>query len=419
MENAVIHLAKKAIKTSAIIRSEHPVLRRWKRMEIILKVTERCNINCTYCYFFNSTNQDYNSHPVYIHEQTIESVGKFLRQAVLASDTKIVQIDFHGGEPLMMKKARFKEMCLLLKKHLDDVVKLKFVMQTNAMLIDDEWIGIFAEYEISIGISLDGPQRIHDATRIDHQGGGTYSATVNGLNKIRLANIPGLVNDVGIICVINPDTDAKEIFNHFVNDLGLNTIHYLLPMADHDGFDSAINEKMRKYICDLFDAWTKKTESRINIRYLQRLWGLLLGGEEGITKARATMHDNMAITIASNGDIGLADDLRNSLPWLFWTGKNVSTTSLHDFLALPEIEGHFQEIKARHPDCQKCCWGNLCDGGDFIGSEAFRYSKESGFGNKSIYCQAIQGVYSHMTKATIEMGVPFARIDEVLIKDFQ
>lgn len=150
------------------------LLPKWSRLEVVLKVTERCNIDCTYCYFFNSTNQDFKDHPAYIKYETIKDCAVFLKNSVEEAGVKFLQIDFHGGEPLMMKKHRFDEMCNLFKDHLEGIVDLKFAMQTNAMLIDDEWLKIFAKHEIGIGISLDGPKHIHDIHRIDHRGRGTY-----------------------------------------------------------------------------------------------------------------------------------------------------------------------------------------------------------------------------------------------------
>lgn len=389
----------------------------WKRMEVILKVTERCNIDCTYCYFFNSTNKDFEDHPVYINYETIKEVIAFLENAVKEANVKYLQIDFHGGEPLLMKKQRFDEMCSLFKDQLGRYVDLRFVIQTNAMLIDQEWLSIFKKHEISIGISLDGPKKIHDENRVDHQGRGTYDQTIAGWNLVRESNIKGLKDSSGIICVIDPDHDARTVFNHFVDDLDFTSINYLLPMEDHDTFDEEKYKNMTKYLCDLFDAWIERGNKKIQIRYFYRFLSRLTGGESTRVMVEKMIGDNLAFTIASNGDIGSADDLRNTFPKLFRTKSNAANTRLADFVNIPSISSHNVAVQERHEDCLKCCWGKICDGGDIVGSEAFRYSRANGFRNKSVYCSSIEGLLTHMTEFLLKNGVAFEEISRILISE--
>lgn len=75
-----------------------------KHLEVILKVSERCNINCTYCYVFNLGNEAaINSKPI-ISNGIICHLVEFFEQATIEYDIESIQVDFHGGEPLMMEK---------------------------------------------------------------------------------------------------------------------------------------------------------------------------------------------------------------------------------------------------------------------------------------------------------------------------
>jgi len=124
---------------------------------------------------------------------------------------------------------------------------------------------------------------------------------------------------------------------------------------------------------------------------------------------------NISINLLAH--IGPADDIRNTFPQLFWTKANVSDTTLPNFLSIPAISNHFLAMQERHEDCGTCCWGRICDGGDLIGTEAFRYSSKNSFRNKSIYCDPIQDLLTHMTKFSLKRGVSFERISEVLITE--
>lgn len=85
-----------------------------KHLEIILKISERCNINCTYCYVFNRGNRlAADSTPVIPLDNVIALRG-FLERSAAENEIKVIQVDFHGGEPLMMKKNRFDQMCEIL-----------------------------------------------------------------------------------------------------------------------------------------------------------------------------------------------------------------------------------------------------------------------------------------------------------------
>lgn len=131
-----------------------------KHLEIVLKTVERCNINCTYCYFFNGGDDTYKFHFPYITKATIEKTANFLEKAAIDFSLESIQIIFHGGEPLMQKKQHFEEMCSHFNKILGKKVRLSFSLQTNGMLINEEWIRLFAIYNVGIGVSIDGPRFI-------------------------------------------------------------------------------------------------------------------------------------------------------------------------------------------------------------------------------------------------------------------
>src|SRR5471030_323894 len=115
-----------------------------KHLEIILKVSERCNINCTYCYVFNLGNDiSINSKPIISHD-IIKDLTRFLERASHEYDIETIQIDFHGGEPLMMGKEKFDSACRDFLSGNYKKSRLQLACQTNAMLIDEEWIDIFS-----------------------------------------------------------------------------------------------------------------------------------------------------------------------------------------------------------------------------------------------------------------------------------
>ena len=75
----------------------------------------------------------------------------------------------------------------MLLKELSPVVQLSFKVQTNATLISDEWIDIFSKYNVSVGISIDGPKEYNDVDRVDHKNRGSYDSVRQGIELLQQA----------------------------------------------------------------------------------------------------------------------------------------------------------------------------------------------------------------------------------------
>ena len=87
---------------------------------------------------------------------------------------------------------------------------------TNAILIDEEWTGIFNAYDVAVSVSVDSPPEIHDRYRVDFNGRGTHADTLRGLAYLRAANI-----EPELISVCNPSTDPERVLSYVVADFGI------------------------------------------------------------------------------------------------------------------------------------------------------------------------------------------------------
>ena len=246
-----------------------------RQIEAVIKIAERCNINCSYCYMFNRGNEEYLEHPIYISDEIILSSAKFLALGAQEAKVDIVKIIFHGGEPLMFKKSKFDSMCSVLEREISPYAKVSFSMQTNAMLVDDEWIDIFSRYKIGIGISIDGPKEYNDIERIDHRGRGTYDRVVKGIRKLQAAAYDGKINYPGVICVINPEHDSAKIYRHLIDELGFLKTSFLIPMDSHEIVSINSKSKFGEYLCNLFDEWISDDNPKIRIRLFREVINFL------------------------------------------------------------------------------------------------------------------------------------------------
>lgn len=384
-----------------------------RRLEVVLKVAERCNINCSYCYVFNQNDDAYLRHPALMSRDAVLGTARFLGEAARHYGLREIKVDFHGGEPTLIGPERYLAACQTFRSEVPSDCKVSYSIQTNAMLIDDEWLEILSSTRTRVGVSVDGPPDTHDKHRVDHHGHGTYDRTIVGLRRLQeVAQADRGFWGPGIICVIDPQSDARAIFRHFTEELRVSALHYLLPDASHMSVLKPSTSQVTEYLRNLLDAWLP-VRATVQLRFLTYLFALLQQGEAGQIRARDARSEYAAITVASSGDLGPDDSWRTAVPELFATGMNTSNTTLHDFLNDPRISPLRASSGLLASQCTECCWKHICRSGNFLGS-LHRYAGAAMFDRPSLYCSSIQSLMTNAVEALVRQGLPFARIEAAL-----
>lgn len=357
---------------------------------------ERCNLNCTYCYFFNGADSSFKKHPPFIRRPVLEQAAQFMKDACGDFPIERIAIDIHGGEPLLQNKRDFDAMCSLFRGSLPVKVKLK--IQTNGTLISPEWIDLFQKHQISVGVSIDGDQKAHDRFRVDHQGKGSYLAVKKGIDLLRKSTLRW-----GILCVINPEQSARSLLSHFVDELGVKGMDFLLPDYTHDGFFRQKHkaEEYGRFLTELFEAWLMRDDPEIKIRIVESTLRVFLG-KEHVMMGLSRSEGSTAITIASNGDLSPQDALRTAVPEAMSMG-NIASLRLKDFLELSEFRSLKQSIDQIPTVCRSCKWRPVCGGG--LANN--RFKKENGFNNPSVYCSGLKNWFQRMEAELKKMGISY------------
>lgn len=378
---------------------------------VILKTVERCNINCTYCYYFNNKDQSYRNRKPYIKPDMIEIFIDFIKQGIEDLEVDKLVIEFHGGEPLMQNKSAFDMMCKNIKLKLKPQLNsndLTFALQTNGILIDKEWLEIFDEHKVGIGISLDGNKETNDQFRVDKKGGGTYDKVVE---KIRLCQESKI--QFGLLSVVNPALKGRDVYRHFVHDLGLKHFDFLLPDANHSSQPLYPVEKYGEFMREVFEEWTKENSvnPKVFIRFCVNIIELFLGNYsrvEGFGKRSPNVLP--LICVSNNGDLGPLDELRTAMPEVF-VKYNIQTINWKDFLSDQFIQDYLTNMNNIPIACKDCCWENLCRGGTY--SHRY-YDPNKSFTNKSIYCEALKIFYSKVLEYLLTNGYSQEKVKEYL-----
>src|SRR2546425_3180326 len=129
-----------------------------------------CNLDCTYC-FFLSKEKLYPNSRFRMSDETLET---YIRQLLESQRAPEVTIAWQGGEPTLMGLDFFNRAVELVHTYARTGINIQHTMQTNGILLNDAWCEFFREHDFLIGLSLDGPQEMHDTYRVDKGGAPTF-----------------------------------------------------------------------------------------------------------------------------------------------------------------------------------------------------------------------------------------------------
>lgn len=372
---------------------------------LLLKVANRCNINCSYCYWFHDQR-------VYTKEKILTPDAERLLYARLdeyfsAHKPERFSINFHGGEPLLLGKKRFSRLCAYLRQ-LEQIhsVDLRLSVQTNGLLIDDEWAKILKGFRVTVGVSLDGTMQRNDLHRLDFSGRSTYIQVVRGIRVLQDNDLA-----VGILSVWSPGASAIDLCKHFAHELGIFSVDFLMP----DGtFDDRIDcTGMSDFFCALFDIWYfEEIDQRFEVRVAKNLLRLVLTGEsdsESLGYGPTT-----TFAVGTEGDYEVLDVLNVLGSGAALTRANLRDTPFDRVNGIPEWRRQVISSLLLNRKCVDCHLVSECGGG-YLPS---RYSSKRGFNNPSRNCSELTEIITHVRK-TVALDLENLRLMQISYKDIK
>jgi uncharacterized protein len=275
-------------------------------------------------------------------------------------------------------------------------------IQTNGTLLDDTWGEVFRANRVDVGISMDGPERIHDAHRIDHMGRGSYRKVKDGLLTLQRHGVKH-----GIMCVIPLGSNPLDVHRHFLS-LGCQTITYILPNFTHDTI-GPVRERYGETPCSdflipVFDDWWFDGSLEVRIRDLWNVSRMVLGGDSEIETFgnRAPLY----AIVETGGEIEGLDSLYICEDGITRMGLNIRDASFVDILRSNTM--HRTAIFEGMPKptaCRHCHESSTCSGGYL----PHRYSAARGFDNPSVWCADFLKLFAHV-RERMDVGVEETRI---------
>lgn len=351
----------------------------------IFHIHDYCNFACKYCYTIDENKLQQKRISFARMKKVVDEIVTF--------PTKFAAFEFHGGEPLMAfdlvrETTEYANSVFENKKK-----KIFFNIQTNGSIINDRILKLFKDYNFSVRVSLDGPQKINDKYRTFKNGDGSYNKVIENL-KILVKK--GIYPDV--VCVVNRNNleELITIHNHF-SKLKIPYVRYL-PVFKEGKADKTIwvsgEDFFREYF-RLIKHIVKKRKKNISVSSLN----LLTWGELGVLSGRERDYMCMKcpcgaglnmVAIDVDGGIFPCEEMIGNKLFKLGNIKEISIKdayfhhSFNQFLRNRRVE----DIKK----CSNCTWRQFCAGGCIHKS----YTHFNRLDRESEYCSYFKKIYEEL-----------------------
>jgi uncharacterized protein len=353
---------------------------------IILKISQLCNLNCTYCYVYNRGDESWRSRPAAISNHVVSTLADRIQAHCVEYSMSMFHVELHGGEPLLIGKKAFEEILINLREGCSST-RLLFHLQTNGLLLDGEWLELFDRFNVTFGLSLDGPPELADRHRIYHSGRGS---TEDLLERIRRVRLNPLFEKLfgGVLCVVSDPTFSAEALLRWFVENGFFTVDFLLPDGNYANLPQqwAGPEPYARFLVDAFHAWCEIGEPSLRIRLFEYMVVGLTGQEVALDSLGGDLRQ--LCVVESDGSIGVSDVARICDP-LAKDKLSIFTSRLdehgreYDLLNLQKLSSQ----------CKSCEYLNACGGGYL----PHRFDGET-FENPSLYCKALYSLANAIFK---------------------
>lgn len=347
---------------------------------ILLKLASRCNLDCTYCYVYHLGDEGWKNNPKLMSKETIDAIALSF-QRLYQFQNKSFAVVLHGGEPFLLPYKTLEYLFESIRKSLPDYTTIS--IQTNGLLLSNELIELCFKYRVTISISLDGPEKINDAMRIDHLKRGSYHRIMNAISLIQ-NHEQGKQIFTGCLAVIDPWSNPKEIYQFF-KSLNIPSVNFLPRDGNHDrypfgkkNFDSV---EYGVWLAQLWDEYFQDPNP-IPIAIFDNFVKLLLGGRS--SKEGSGTELSGILIIDTNGNITKNDTLKSTQNGndLFQDTWNIKNSDITQLIQTPEFLEYMQLQNPTAEQCKQCSYLEICGGG----MPLYRWSNQNQFNNPSVFC---------------------------------
>jgi uncharacterized protein len=314
-----------------------------------------CNLECQYCYYLNKEDLFPKTESFRMPDDILE---EYIVQHIEASPGSVISFSWHGGEPTTLGLDYFRKVVALQRKHRHPHRRITNGIQTNGTLLDEDWCRFLAVEGFAVGLSLDGPQEMHDCYRVTKGQHPTYAQSMRGYNLLQRHRVL-----CSILCVVHAqNVQHPAQLYRFFKELKARYVEFL-PLVEPDGeggisYRSVPALAWGDFLCTIFDEWMSQDIEQINIQMFEEAARTAFGQDHALCIFRETCGD--VPVIEHNGDFFSCDHFVDAAHRL----GNIREASLVDLLESPAQRAFGRAKSDTLPGCCRACEvRKMCHGG--------------------------------------------------------
>lgn len=267
-----------------------------------------CNLDCTYCYFLSKEML----YPGSRFRMADELLERYTAQYIAAQRAPEVTFAWQGGEPTLLGLGFFRRALELQEKYRRPGMRVQNTFQTNGVLLNDDWCAFFKEHDVLVGLSLDGPERLHDVYRVNKGGKGTFREVMRGLGYLQKHGVA--FNILTTLHAANAPY-PEEVYTFLRDEVGAQFMQFI-PIVERDnasGFQegeavtgrSVTAEGYGRFMTRVFDLWVRRDVGRVYVQLFDVALAAWTGLPAGLCVFEKTCGG--ALALEHNGDVYSCD----------------------------------------------------------------------------------------------------------------
>jgi|APIni6443716594_1056825.scaffolds.fasta_scaffold22746_1 uncharacterized protein len=326
---------------------------------MVKPIGAQCNLRCDYCFYLEKT-ELYPGKRAADFRMTDAMLQTLIRSQIesRAFGQREVQFAWQGGEPTLLGIPFFRRVVALQQKYAPPGVRVLNAFQTNGVLVTDEFARFFHDHEFLVGVSIDGPEALHDRFRRSNSGLGTFKAVMAGIECLNRHQV-----EYNLLTVVQSDNcrHPEEVYR-FLTGLGSPFIQFI-PIVEPDpvrtvSVRSVSGAAWGEFLNRVFHDWRRDDIGRVYVQYFDMMLGLYLGGPAALCVHAPECGRGLALE--HNGDLYSCDHFVSPAHLL----GNIARKSMAEMVDSPFQRAFGQAKSTTLPDaCRNCEYQRFCYGG--------------------------------------------------------
>ena len=344
-----------------------------------------CNLRCAYCFYLGRAEL----YPeTKVHRMSDATLTHLVR-SYLALPMPTHNFAFQGGEPLLMGLDFYKKLVKLQRRYARPGANIQNCVQSNCTLVTDEMAEFFTKNNFLVGMSVDGPEAVHNERRPDAAGHGSHAAVMRALDRLKAAG-----TEFNILTLVSQSNvhDPVGTYRYLRDELGTKFMQFI-ECIEFDSNDNLISyaitaDEWADFICAIFDEWYPNDRTKVSVRLFDSIVGKILTGQANSCAMGSSCDEYLVVE--HNGDIYPCDFfVRPELKL-----GNLMEQDWDEILDNPMRKCFACRKCTKNVACKTCPYDFLCEGDcpkNRTGHDASRDPRKLSF-----LCEAWKRIYDHI-----------------------